>query len=144
MPVWIDFSDPRAGYFIPQLDGKGLKLALHELGPAFDPDTGSRETTVEGAAAARGVLTERCPDLANAPVIESEVCQYENTASGDFLLDRHPDLANLWIVGGGSGHGFKHGPAVGRYVTQLLDGRAAAEPRFALALKSAPPHRQVY
>jgi sarcosine oxidase len=45
--------------------------------------------------------------------VESRVCQYENTATGDFLIDRHPGFENVWLVGGGSGHGFKHGPAVG-------------------------------
>ena len=39
-----------------------------------------------------------------------------------FLIDRHPSLDDVWLVGGGSGHGFKHGPVIGRYVADLLDG----------------------
>ena len=63
------------------------------------------------------------------------MCQYENTSNGDFLIDRHPQMKNVWLAGGGSGHGFKHGPMVGEYVTrQILDG-GAADPRFALANK---------
>jgi len=77
-------------------------------------------------------------------VAEFRVCQYENTSNGDFLIDRHPDLENVWLVGGGSGHGFKHGPAVGEYVSaRILDG-AAAEPRFSLATKGVTQSRTVY
>ena len=62
------------------------------------------------------------------------MCQYENTATGDFLVDRHPTLANVLLIGGGSGHGFKHGPAVGRYAAQLLTGRLSnPEASFSLA-----------
>ncbi len=68
----------------------------------------------------------------------------ENTSSGDFIIDRHPQWAHVWIAGGGSGHGFKHGPAVGKHVTDLLDGRAEVEPRFALAGKSVEAARAVY
>ncbi len=81
---------------------------------------------------ARAFLAERFPALAAAPLVECRVCQYENTSTGDFLIDRHPDFDNVWLVGGGSGHGFKHGPAVGEHVCALIDGRAAAEPRFSL------------
>ncbi len=72
------------------------------------------------------------------------MCQYENTSNGDFLIDRHPKWKNVWFAGGGSGHGFKHGPAVGEYVAaQLLDG-APAEPRFALTNKGTARKRAVY
>ena len=69
---------------------------------------------------------------------------YENTSSGDFLIDRHPELSNVWLVGGGSGHGFKHGPALGEYVANLLLGEGTAEPRFALANKAARKNRTVH
>ena len=66
------------------------------------------------------------PRSRDAPLVSSEVCQYENTCNGDFLIDRHPELENVWLVGGGSGHGFKHGPAVGEYVARLVNrGRSA-------------------
>ena len=75
----------------------------------------------------------RCfPALAQRPLAESRVCQYENTDNGNLLIDRHPAWDNTWIVGGGSGHGFKHGPAVGHYVTDLVLGTGKAEPRFAI------------
>jgi glycine/D-amino acid oxidase-like deaminating enzyme len=143
MPVWIDFSDPRGPYTIPPLAGKGFKLALDERGPEFDPDTGSREVTAVETAAARALLAERFPSLAAAPLLETEICQYEDTSTGDFLIDRHPRMSNAWLVGGGSGHGFKHGPAVGEYLTALLDG-AAREARFSWSSKSTVRQRSVY
>ncbi len=77
-------------------------------------------------------------------MIESRVCQYENTANGDFLIDRHPAFENAWLVGGGSGHGFKHGPAVGQHVASLVSGAAEVQLRFALATKERVQQRQVY
>ena len=56
----------------------------------------------------------------NAPVLETRVCQYENTPDDHFLVDRHPTSENTWLVGGGSGHGFKHGPALGEMVAELV------------------------
>jgi glycine/D-amino acid oxidase-like deaminating enzyme len=82
--------------------------------------------------------------MGDAPLVESRVCQYENTATGDFLIDRHPDHENVWLVGGGSGHGFKHGPAVGEYVAGLIAGDTAPEGTFALATKGTVPGRAVY
>ena len=142
MPVWLDFTDERGAYTLPDIENRGFKLAFDRHGPAFDPDTGDR--LASGVDAARAFLTERFPALSNAPLVESRVCQYENTSSGDFLIDRHPGFDNVWLVGGGSGHGFKHGPMVGEYVTGLIDGSASVEERFSLAGKSREPKRAVY
>ena len=141
-PIWIDFTD--LAYAIPNLENRGFKIAIDAHGPEFDPDSGERVVTSDGSIAARAYLSKRVPHLATAPIVESRVCQYENTSNGDFLIDRHPDLENVWLVGGGSGHGFKHGPAVGEYVVSLLSGGGRAEPRFALGTKQTLQHRQVY
>jgi glycine/D-amino acid oxidase-like deaminating enzyme len=77
-------------------------------------------------------------------VVETRVCQYENTWNGDFLIDRHPGLENLWLAGGGSGHGFKHGPAIGEYLSARILSNAAAEPRFSLAGKQRQQARKVF
>ena len=143
-PAWIDFADPRGPYGIPDLEGRGFKLALDRHGPDFDPDTGDRRATAEGLGEARRFLAERFPALADAPLTETRVCQYENTSNGDFLIDRHPDFDNVWLVGGGSGHGFKHGPAVGEYLTGRITRDAPSEPRFALETKATAQQRAVY
>jgi len=142
LPAWIDFE---AGiYGIPDLEGRGVKLGIDRHGPPFDPDTTDRVMDPESLAAARAWLARRLPDMAEAPLVESRVCQYENTPNGDFLIDRHPAHENVWIVGGGSGHGFKHGPAVGEYVAGLVNGTVEPEPRFALAGKAQAAQRTVY
>jgi glycine/D-amino acid oxidase-like deaminating enzyme len=142
MPAWTDITDEHGAYTIPDIENRGFKLAFDRHGPEFDPDTGDR--VAHGLPAARAFLAERFPALAAAPLVESRVCQYENTSNGDFLIDRHPDWKNAWLVGGGSGHGFKHGPAVGEYVCALMDGRVPAEPRFSLETKARTPQRSVF
>ena len=142
LPCWIDFND--LVYGLPNLEGRGFKLAIDEHGPKFDPDTGQRVVSEEGLKAARSYLGRRLPPLAGAPVLETRVCQYENTSNGDFLIDRLPEFENVWLIGGGSGHGFKHGPAVGEYVAAMLAGTGTAEPRFSLATKRRVQSRQVY
>jgi sarcosine oxidase len=144
LPIWLDFTDPRGPYVFPDLEGRGVKLAFDRHGPAFDPDSGDRNVSRESVAQARQFLAERFPALRDAPLTESRVCQYENTSNGDFLIDRHPDFENAWLVGGGSGHGFKHGPAVGEYVTARMIHGAPEEPRFSLASKGETRSRTVY
>ncbi len=142
LPAWIDFND--LVYGIPNLDGRGFKIAIDAHGPEFDPDTGERVVSDAGLIAVREYLAQRVPLLADAPVTETRVCQYENTSNGDFVIDRHDAFENVWIVGGGSGHGFKHGPAVGEYVAGMISGDRIAEPRFALDTKQKVHRRQVF
>ena len=142
MPAWIDFND--LIYGLPNLDNRGFKIAIDAHGPPFDPDTGDRIVSSENVTAVRAYLARRMPVLADAPVTESRVCQYENTSNGDFLIDRHPEFENVWLVGGGSGHGFKHGPAIGEHVAALISGDAQVEPRFALATKEKVQQRKVF
>ena len=146
MPVWIDFGDNRGMYGFPDIETRGFKVAFDHHGPAFDPDTESRFVMPNKIKAARDYVAERFPALADAPIVDSRVCQYENTSNGDFVIDRHPAFENVWFAGGGSGHGFKHGPAVGEYTAARITGLAdpAVEPRFSLASKGTEQHRSVY
>ena len=143
LPVWIDFKEE--AYGLPDVEGRGVKVAIDRHGPVFDPDMGERVVSKKGLAAARRYLKRRLPELRYAPVTETRVCQYENTSNGDFLIDRHPEMDNVWLVGGGSGHGFKHGPFVGEYVTARIEGKTRGiEPRFSLATKTSEHKRAVY
>jgi monomeric sarcosine oxidase len=142
MPTWIDFG--AEVYGLPDLESRGFKLAPDRHGGPIDPDLDERLVTPAGVERVRAFLARRFPALAAAPLVETRVCQYENTSNGDFLIDRHPDAANAWLVGGGSGHGFKHGPAVGEYVAERLAGGGRPEPRFGLATKEAVKQRAVF
>jgi monomeric sarcosine oxidase len=142
LPIWIDFG--AEVYGLPDLENRGFKIALDRHGPAFDPDTGKRVVTTEGLLEVRRFLARRFPALKDAPVVEARVCQYENTSNGDFLIDRHPDFENVWLVGGGSGHGFKHGPALGEYVAARIINGGTVETRFTLATKGKVQKRAVY
>lgn len=133
MPAWVDAGDPDLHYGFPDIEARGFKIALDGHGPKYDPDGGDRRITDQGLADVRAYLAKRFPALAGRPLAASEVCQYENSDNGHMLIDRHPQWSNCWIVGGGTGHGFKHGPAIGRYVAGQLLGTGRAEPDFTLA-----------
>ncbi len=131
-------------YGMPDLESRGLKIALDAHGECVDPDTQSRIVSPKAIDKIRAHVVRRFPALRNAPIVETRVCQYENTSSGDFLIDLHPEMDNVWFVGGGSGHGFKHGPAIGEYVAARMLDDAAGEPRFSLATKDVVQRRAVY
>jgi sarcosine oxidase len=142
LPTWLIQGDEVYG--MPDLESRGFKIAFDGHGERVDPDTQSRVVSAESIERVREYVARRFPALANAPIVETRVCQYENTSNGDFLIDRHPEINNVWFAGGGSGHGFKHGPAFGEYVAQqILDG-GPAETRFALASKATEQRRAVY
>ena len=138
MPVWLECGE-RIVYGIPGNAHRGFKVADDTPGPPLDPTSAARDASISGAAAARDVLRRRFPLLAAAPLLGSEVCQYEATPDAHFIVDCHPDAANVWIAGGGSGHGFKMGPALGELLAScVLDG-THPDPQFALSRLNTPP-----
>lgn len=145
LPVWADFNDGDIFYGLPDLESRGFKIAHDAHGPTVDPDKLDRQISEKSLERVRDYMARRFPGLANAPLLESRVCQYENTSSGDFLIDRHPTMENVWLVGGGSGHGFKHGPSLGAYVAaRVLDDTLTVDARFRLASKKSEPARAVH
>jgi len=122
-PVWADHRG-KFYYGIPGSDRRGFKIADDTRGPDFDPTSGERIINAETLKDVREYIAFRFPALKDAPLVETRVCQYEQAPDSHFIIDRHPENENVWLVGGGSGHGFKHGPAVGEMLSQLvLDDR---------------------
>jgi len=119
IPVWADHRD-HFFYGIPGSDRRGFKVADDTRGEEFDPTDGNRVISPNTLKRVREYLAFRFPALRNAPLIENRVCQYEQTPDSHFIVDRHPERENVWLLGGGSGHGFKHGPAVGEMMAELI------------------------
>jgi sarcosine oxidase len=143
LPGWADFNGGDMYYGLPNIESRGFKIAHDAHGPAFDPDSGDRRMSEEGMTTLRGFVERRFPSLAARPFTEFHVCQYENSSNGDFLIDRHPTLEGAYLLGGGSGHGFKHGPEVGRAMAELVVNGAAPDARFSFATKEAIHSRTV-
>jgi sarcosine oxidase len=132
LPVWADHRD-RFVYGIPASDGRGFKIADDTRGPEFDPTSGERVASGEGIRMARDYVAFRFPAMKDAPLLETRVCQYENSPDNHLIIDRHPVADNVWLVGGGSGHGFKHGPALGEMLAGWVMEGQDPDPLFKLS-----------
>ena len=132
MPMWGHFGDGFR-YGIPGSTFHGFKFADDNRGRSFDPETGDRNPSSAGMEAARKYVSLRFPGLKNADIIDTRVCQYENTPDEHFIIDRHPEAENGWLLGGGSGHGFKMGPALGEVMADLVTAKKPINPFFALS-----------
>ena len=128
-PGWINFGE-RRWYGVPGNERRGFKVGDDVAGPPVDPTSLDRIVSPEAIRDARQFVRRRFPALAAQPVVETRVCQYESSPDADFLLDRHPTITNVWLAGGGSGHGFKMGPAVGAYVSRLVLEGASTNAQF--------------
>jgi sarcosine oxidase len=134
-PGFVDFDAPFYGHGL--IEPYGVKVAADHDGIEVEPDTRPLEASEEALSQARAYVARRFPDLASAPLRSAPACHYGLTADGEFIFDRHPEHPNTWLLGGGSGHGYKHGPALAEDVAAVLAGRADPEPRFALGERSA-------
>lgn len=141
---WADFNNGNLFYGFPDIENRGFKIAHDKHGPAFDPDTGDRRVTDKGYNTLKDYVATRFPALADRPFIGERVCQYTNSSSGDFLIDKHPSYGGVYLVGAGSGHGFKHGPEIGRMAANMvLNTQKAPHARFSLSSKKNTHKRSV-
>ncbi len=129
-PAWIDVDGKDFYYGIAGNAHRGFKIGVDKRGESFDPSQGERSVNPNVLAKARAFINHRFPILKDAPLLESRVCPYENTVDGNFIFDLHPEANNLIFLGGGSGHGFKHGPALGELVVNVLAGNGKAPALF--------------
>ena len=134
VPGWVDYD--RALYGTGDIDGLGVKAALDLEGPALHPDAplprgGDTEPAV------RAYLAQRFPALAGARLREVRSCRYELSPDSHFIAAPHPQQRGVWLLGGGSGHGFKHGPAMAERVAAAVRGERPLPPRFAAGPRAA-------
>jgi glycine/D-amino acid oxidase-like deaminating enzyme len=134
VPGWVDYDG--AVYGTGDVDGYGVKVAPDREGPPFDPEDDQRIASPENEQAARSYIASRFPSLAGAPLVGARTCPYALTPDTHFLIAPHPERERVWLLGGGSGHGYKHGPALAEYVERLLDGEDKPDPRFALGMRA--------
>jgi glycine/D-amino acid oxidase-like deaminating enzyme len=132
-PGWVDYD--RAFYGTGDVDGLGIKVAWDKEGPPLDPDADLPGPTEEVERTSRAYAAERFPALAGAPIVLSKRCRYEISPDSHFIAAPHPGHANVWLVGGGSGHGFKHGPAMAERLTRAWHDGEPLPPRFALGAR---------
>jgi glycine/D-amino acid oxidase-like deaminating enzyme len=119
-PVWVDVDGKNFYYGIPGNTNRGFKIGVDIRGGPFDPTHGERTLNPDVLSKAREFISHRFPGLKDAPLIENRVCPYENSPDGNFIFSGHPEASNVVLLGGGSGHGFKHGPALGELVANTL------------------------
>lgn len=135
-PVWVDVDGTDFYYGIPGNSNRGFKIGVDKRGEKFDPTDGERTIDPTVLADAKRFIAHRFPALEHAPLLENRVCPYENSPDGNFIFDSHPEAGNVIFLGGGSGHGFKHGPALGELVSEVLSGRKKAPPLFSIQYSS--------
>jgi sarcosine oxidase len=132
-PGWVEYE---AGFYgHGDVGGLGVKVAPDHPSEQVDPDTLERIPLPAREQLARAYAARRFPSLAQAPVIGARVCQYDLSPDTHFLVDRHPEREAWWLVGGGSGHGFKHAPALAEYVADCIEGKREREPFHALGTR---------
>lgn len=118
MPVFgVEHEPDKLFYGLPDT-GHGVKVGLHQGGPTVTPDEVDREvsgTDLEPLAA----LTAHFVPGIGAPT-DASVCLYTSTPDRQFLVDRHPEHEDVFLVSPCSGHGFKFAPAIGEAVAELV------------------------
>jgi len=129
-PGFCEYDAPYYGHG--DIAGLGVKVAPDVPGDEVDPDTIDRLPLPARERDARAYAARRFPALADAPVVGGRVCQYDLSVDTHFIVDRHPERPDWWLVGGSSGHGFKHGPALGEYVADCVAGARERESFHAL------------
>jgi sarcosine oxidase len=139
-PVFVHEADEGIFYGFPEFDVPGFKIGrYHHLSEQVDPEAMDRACRPRDEAVLRTAVARYFPD-ANGPLLRSAVCLFTNTPDEHFILDRHPDAAEVLVVSPCSGHGFKFCGIVGEIVADLVtrDGTAHDISAFRLSRFTAP------
>jgi sarcosine oxidase len=115
------FFETPAGQFygFPRLDGQTIKLAEHTGGASVaDPATVDRSIYPDDLERVTQFASRHLPQIAAQPARHS-MCLYTKTPDSHFIVDRHPQFANVVIAAGFSGHGFKFTSVLGQALADL-------------------------
>ena len=110
-------------YGFPCIEGKGFKVVPTFERELVDPDTQEHTLTADELRKGRAFAAKWFPALARQPLVDARICQREDSIDDHFIVQQHPELNNVWLVGGGSGHGYKHGIMLGDYVANRVVGQ---------------------
>ncbi|GII58449.1 sarcosine oxidase [Planotetraspora thailandica] len=133
LPAFCDYDLSAYGHG--DIGGAGMKVTSDLEGEPYDPETGSRHVLARTEQQARDYIARRFPALTGAPVLFTQVCQYALTKDAEWIIAEVSD--GVWLLGGDSGHGFKHAPALAAYVAEIVEGVAEPDPRFGLHERQA-------
>ena len=135
MPMMLEYLDVQVGYqFIyafPSIEYPGMIKVATRGEPALDPmhpDNRDQQDRAKIINQLSNYIENRLPGVEPTPAV-TEGCMYTRTPDGNFVIDRHPRFSNVLIAAGGSGHGFKMAPVVGKLVHELLQGTSLSYSR---------------
>ena len=121
-PMFTFDPDQGGFYGFPLLREGYLKIAEEKIGPEVDADL-DRAVTPEFIDVALDFLRRRIPEMARGRLLGGRSCLYTNTPDDHFFIDRAPGADRVFVAGGGSGHGFKFGGAIGEVAADAVEDR---------------------
>lgn len=131
LPCWIVEVDGIHPYGLPQVDVPGMKAGMHSGGDVVDPNHVDREVHQRDVDTEIGPFLKSHMNGITGRLTQSAVCMYTMTPDEDFIIDRHPEHANVAFGAGFSGHGFKFAPVIGQHLADLaLDANSEPRPLF--------------
>jgi sarcosine oxidase subunit beta len=119
-PLTIDYH--RNWYFRGELGGCLFS------GPKDEESTFNTNVDWEHLAESVEQAVMRLPLLAEAEIHRGWAGLYEISPDNNAILGPVPELEGFYVAGGHSGHGFQHGPIVGKLMAELiLTGRTTID-----------------
>lgn len=120
-PIYMAETADGFYYGFPVIDGFGHKLGRHDGGDVVaDPAKVNRDVSEADETDCRLFLRTHLP-LINGALRQAKVCLYTLTPDQHFIIDRHPEHAQVAFAAGFSGHGFKFASVVGEILADLAE-----------------------
>jgi sarcosine oxidase len=120
--IWELQGKEQGIYGIPAIDGPtgGIKIATERYASMTNPATTERTVSEEEKQAMYADYVAPYIAGVGSRCVKAATCLYTVTPDFGFVIDVHPDSRRVIIVSPCSGHGFKHSPAIGEAVADLV------------------------